>query len=193
MANENIDTSEFQFKGKHADYVRKLTSELDTRTKFKIFQYNVDVLIFAPIVGMIYGRKANVDTDNSINPIKINYQQLTSRSSVLDYNKELILLLNKKDSIDVNERINKAFRYIYDNKEETKYKKEECEKEYLEYVLGGVEVVFEKIMENNSPRDIDDYIDNLFEFVSDIKEKASASMSDDELFNLCMSAENRQN
>lgn len=47
---DNIDTSEFSFKGKHADYVRKLTSELDTRTKFKIFQYNVDVLIFAPIV-----------------------------------------------------------------------------------------------------------------------------------------------
>lgn len=47
---ENIDTSEFSFKGKHADYVRKLTSELDTRTKFKIFQYNVEVLIFAPIV-----------------------------------------------------------------------------------------------------------------------------------------------
>ena len=35
---DEIDTSEFQFKGKHADYVRKLTSEIDTRTKFKIFQ-----------------------------------------------------------------------------------------------------------------------------------------------------------
>lgn len=50
MTIENIDTSEFLFKGKHADYVRKLTSELDTRTKFKIFQYNVEVLILAPIV-----------------------------------------------------------------------------------------------------------------------------------------------
>ena len=49
---DEIDTSEFQFKGKHADYVRKLTSEIDTRTKFKIFQYNVDVLVLAPIVGM---------------------------------------------------------------------------------------------------------------------------------------------
>ena len=71
MADE-IDTSEFQFKGRHADYVRKLTSEIDTSAKFKIFQYNVDVLIFAPIVGMIYGRKSDVDNDNSINPIKIN-------------------------------------------------------------------------------------------------------------------------
>ena len=191
MADE-IDTSEFQFKGRHADYVRKLTSEIDTSAKFKIFQYNVDVLIFAPIVGMIYGRKSDVDNDNSINPIKINFQQLTKRSSALDYNKELILLLNKKDSIDVNERINKAFRYLYDEKEENREKKEKCEEEYLEYVLGGVVVLYEKIMEYNSPRNIEDYIDNLFEFVTDIKERASSVMSDDELYNLCLSAENKQ-
>lgn len=193
MAVENIDTSEFSFRGKHADYVRKLTSELDTRTKFKIFQYNVDVLIFAPIVGMIYGRKASVDNNSSINPIKINYQQLTSRSSILDYNKELVLLLNKKESIDINERINKAFRYIYDNKEKYKSYKEECEMEYLEYVLGGVEVLFEKIMQENNPKDIDEYLDNLFEFVTDIKEKLTSTVSDDELYNLCLRAENKQN
>lgn len=142
---------------------------------------------------MIYGRRASVDNNASISPIKINYQQLTSRSSALDYNKELILLLNKKDSIDVNERINKAFRYIYDNKEEHQDKKEECEKEYLEYILGGVEVLYEKIMENNEPRDIDEYLDNIFEFVTEIKERASSEMSDDELYNLCLSAENKQN
>lgn len=142
---------------------------------------------------MIYGRKALVDNNASINPIKINYQQLTSRSSVLDYNKELILLLNKKETIDVNERINKAFRYIYDNKEENQHKKEECEKEYLEYILGGVEVLYEKIMENNEPRDIDEYLDNIYEFVTEIKDRSNSEMSDDELYNLCLSAENKQN
>ena len=162
---DEIDTSEFQFKGKHADYVRKLTSEIDTRTKFKIFQYNVDVLVLAPIVGMIYGRSSSIDNDNSINSVKINYQQLTNRSSSINYNKELILLLNRRENIDINERINRAFRYIYDEKEEMKAKKEECEKEYIEYVLGGVEVLFEKIMINNDPKNIDDYIDNLFSFV----------------------------
>lgn len=193
MDTENKDTKEFLFKGKHADYVRRLTSELDTRTKFKIFQYNVDVLIFAPIVGMLYGRKSSVDNNKDINPLKINYQQLDSRSSILDYNKELILLLNNKDSIDVNERINKAFRYIYDNNEENKARKEECENEYLGYILGGVEVLYEKIMETNNPREIDDYLDNIFEFVSDVKDKESNTISDDELYNLCISAENKQN
>lgn len=142
---------------------------------------------------MIYGRKALVDNNASINPIKINYQQLTSRSSVLDYNKELILLLNKKETIDVNERINKAFRYIYDNKEENQNKKEECEKEYLEYILGGVEILYEKIMENNEPREIDEYLDNIYEFVTEIKDRSNSEMSDDELYNLCLSAENKQN
>lgn len=189
---DEIDTSEFQFKGKHADYVRKLTSEIDTRTKFKIFQYNVDVLVLAPIVGMIYGRSSSIDNDNSINSVKINYQQLTNRSSSINYNKELILLLNRRENIDINERINRAFRYIYDEKEEMKAKKEECEKEYIEYVLGGVEVLFEKIMINNDPKNIDDYIDNLFSFVSDIKERMSSIVSDDELYKLCLNAENRQ-
>ena len=189
---DEIDTSEFQFKGKHADYVRKLTSEIDTRTKFKIFQYNVDVLVLAPIVGMIYGRSSSIDNDNSINSVKINYQQLTNRSSSINYNKELILLLNRRENIDINERINRAFRYIYDEKEEMQAKKEECEKEYIEYVLGGVEVLFEKIMLNNDPKNIDDYIDNLFSFVSDIKERMSSIVSDDELYKLCLNAENRQ-
>ena len=189
---DEIDTSEFQFKGKHADYVRKLTSEIDTRTKFKIFQYNVDVLVLAPIVGMIYGRSSSIDNDNSINSVKINYQQLTNRSSSINYNKEFILLLNRRENIDINERINRAFRYIYDEKEEMKAKKEECEKEYIEYVLGGVEVLFEKIMINNDPKNIDDYIDNLFSFVSDIKERMSSIVSDDELYKLCLNAENRQ-
>lgn len=189
---DEIDTSEFQFKGKHADYVRKLTSEIDTRTKFKIFQYNVDVLVLAPIVGMIYGRSSSIDNDNSINSVKINYQQLTNRSSSINYNKELILLLNRRENIDINERINRAFRYIYDEKEEMKAKKEECEKEYIEYVLGGVEVLFEKIMIKNDPKNIDDYIDNLFSFVSDIKERMSSIVSDDELYKLCLNAENRQ-
>ena len=43
--SEVIDTSEFQFKGKHAEYVFKLTSEIDTRTKFRIFQRNIDLLL----------------------------------------------------------------------------------------------------------------------------------------------------
>lgn len=191
MNDEVIDTSEFQFKGKHAEYVNKLTSIMDTRSNFSIFNYNVDVLIIAPIVGKLYGRKAKVDNDNSIKPIKINFQQLTSRSSFLDYNKELILLLSKKDSTDIQERIDKAFRYIYDNKEENKEKRKECEEEYLEYILGGVEVLYEKIMQD--ARTIDDYIDNMYEFINDVQSIiGTEEMTEDELFNLCMKAENSQ-
>lgn len=190
--SEVIDTSEFVFKGKHAEYLTKLTSEIDTRTKFKIFQRNVDVLIFAPIVGMIYGRKSKIDYNNSIKDKSINYQQLTRESSTLNYNKELVLLLSNKDEIDVNERINKAFRYIYDDREEYKEKKEQCENEYMEYVLGGVEVLYEKIM--TDAKTVEDYIDNIFGFIKDIKEKSSATaIDDDELFNLCFKAENKQN
>ena len=191
--SEVIDTSEFQFKGKHAEYVFKLTSEIDTRTKFRIFQRNIDVLIFASIVGKLYGKRSKVDNNTSIKPVKINYQQLTRESSVLDYNKELILLLNSRDeNNDINGRINKTFRYIYDNKQEYQDKKIECEQEYLEFVLGGVEILYEKIMSN--AKTIDDYIDNIYEFIEDIQEIiGSSKMEDDELYNLCMKAEKNQN
>lgn len=189
---ENIETSQFAFKGKHAGYVVKLTSKIDTRTEFKIFRRNIDVLIFAPIVGMIYGRKSKIDHASDITERDINYEQLTRESSTLNYNKELVLLLNKKDQIEVDERINKAFRYIYDNREDYKEKKKLCESEYMEYILGGVEVLYEKLMED--AKTIEDYIDNMFNFIKEIKEKKNAfAMDDDELFNLCFKAESNQN
>ena len=188
----NVDTSEFVFKGKHAEYVVKLTSKIDTRTEFKIFKRNIDVLIFAPIVGMIYGRRSKIDHDNTIKDRDINYQQLVRESPTLNYNKELVLLLNKKDQIEVDERINKAFRYIYDNREDYKDKKELCESEYMEYILGGVEVLYEKLMED--AKTIEDYVDNMFNFIKEIKDKKNAfEMDDDELFNLCFKAESNQN
>ena len=75
MNSEYIDTSEFQFKGKHAEYVSRLTSEFD-KNKFKVFNRNIDVLIFSSIVGFLYNRRAEIDNNNEIRPVKINFQQL---------------------------------------------------------------------------------------------------------------------
>ncbi len=52
-----IFDKEFQFKGKHAEYVSQLTQEVDTRTKFSIFERNIDVFIFAPIVRLYLWKK----------------------------------------------------------------------------------------------------------------------------------------
>ena len=52
-----IFDKEFLFKGKHAEYLSQLTQQIDTRTKYAVFERNVDVLIFAPIVRIFVWRK----------------------------------------------------------------------------------------------------------------------------------------
>ena len=43
---------DYNFKGRHANIVTQLTTEIDSDTKFKLFERNIDVLIIAPIVGL---------------------------------------------------------------------------------------------------------------------------------------------
>ena len=46
----------------------------------------------------------------------------------------------------------------------------------------------------SNAKTIDDYIDNIYEFIEDIQEIiGSSKMEDDELYNLCMKAEKNQN
>ena len=118
--------NDYVFKGKHANMVTRLTSEIDSETKFKLFDRNVDVLIIAPIVGFLYGRTArrdeSVQTDNVK---KNNYQQMSNESDNLKFNYQLIMLLHNKDKIAIEQRLNRAFRYTKDSPEI-----EECYKIY---------------------------------------------------------------
>ena len=47
---------EYLFRGRHAERVNILTAKFDDSTK--LFERNFDVYIMAPIVGFLYGRKA---------------------------------------------------------------------------------------------------------------------------------------
>lgn len=186
MEENYIDTSEFQFKGKHAEYVSALTNELDTRTKFKIFQRNIDVLIFSSIIGFLYNRKSDVDNTSS-KVVKINFQQLVREQNILQYNYELLMLLNKKEEVNLDERLDKAFRYHNDKSD----KSQDSQKEYIKYVLGGVEILYEKILEKAVTTD--DYIDNLYSFIEEINDRYNKNINTDELFNMCNKARENQN
>ena len=51
---------EYSFRGKHCDYVIKLTAEYDGK-RHKLFPTNYDVYEIAPIIGFLYGRQAELD------------------------------------------------------------------------------------------------------------------------------------
>lgn len=172
--------NDYIFKGKHANMVTRLTSEIDSETKFKLFDRNVDVLIIAPIVGFLYGRTAwrdeSVQTDNVK---KINYQQMSNESDNLKFNYQLIMLLHNKDKIAIEQRLNRAFRYTKDSPEI-----EECYKIYEQYILGGIEVLDEKLLVDAT--NVDDYINNIYNFINDYNDRYNKTISEEDILKLCM-------
>ena len=155
---------EYSFRGRHAERVNKLTAKFDESTK--LFERNFDVYIMAPIVGFLYGRKADIDksTDETT---KIFTEMLMKEKPNLMFNYRLIMLLDKNNEPELEKRIDKAFR-LYE-KEEAKPDEELFE----QYVRGGVDILYEKLIENaNSP---EDYIKNLYDFMEEFDDRYNVS------------------
>ena len=87
---------EYSFKGSHAEKVSKLTAKFDETTS--LFERNFDVYMMAPIVGFLYGRKADLDK-NSNETTKIFPDILMREKDNLMFNYRLIMLLDGCDSI----------------------------------------------------------------------------------------------
>ena len=168
---------EYSFRGKHAEYVIKLTADYDSK-HHKLFQTNYDVYAIAPIVGFLYQRKAGLDkTGETTN---IFPDKLMKEKPNLLFNYRLIMLLDEKNEKDFNERINKAFRY-YDTE-----KAISDEDLYENYVRGGIEVLFEKLIQSASGTE--DYLKNLYDFMEEFDERYNDTVSTDEIIDLCQLA-----
>lgn len=172
---------DYNFKGKHASIVTQLTTEIDSDTKFKLFERNIDVLIIAPIVGYLYGKMSNRDEDGPTtdNVKKINFDQMNRESKTLNFNYELIMLLHNKDKLSIEDRLDNAFRFNSEAPE-----KEECNKIFEQYVLGGIEVLGDKLLKDATT--IDDYINNIYNFISEYNDRYNKTISEEEILNLCM-------
>lgn len=173
--------NDYVFKGKHANIVTRLTTEIDNETKFKLFDRNVDVLIIAPIIGFLYGRTAQKDESAQTDNVKkINYQQMSNESDNLKFNYQLIMLLHDKEKISIEQRLNRAFRYTKDSPEIA-----ECYKIYEQYILGGIEILGEKLLVDATS--VDDYINNIYNFIDDYNDRYNKTISEEDILRLCMS------
>lgn len=169
---------EYSFKGIHAEKVVKLTAEFD-KSGNKLFARNYDVYLLAPIVGFLYNVKSDIDRegDKTIKPTKIFPDILMKNKDDLLFNYRLIMLLDKNNEADFEERVNKAFRY-YGSKDVIN-----DELLYEEYVRGGVDKIYEKIFHN--AQSSDDYLKNLFLFVDEIEERYNSDIDKDSIIELC--------
>lgn len=164
---------EYSFRGKHAEKVIKLTAEFDSFNK--LFIRNFDVYMVAPIIGFLYGRKA--DLDISTETTKIFPDILIREVQNLKFNYRLIMLLDKENEPNLDERVNKAFRYY------GSIKALPDEQLYEQYVRGGVDVLYEKLIETTSNNE--DYLKNLYDFFEEFDGRYNQAISTDSILDLC--------
>ncbi len=172
---------QYRFKGRHAYRADMLTNIIDPITKFKVFNRNIDVYINAPLIGFLYNRKAELDSlknpeTNQVYDESIFDQQIINASEHLTFNYQLIMLLDKNYEPDEEARINKAFRNIGKDKQD--------EELFDSYVRGGVDVLYEKILEN-AGGDTDKIINNLYDFMDDFNEMFNKTIDANKLISLC--------
>lgn len=169
---------QYRFTGTHAKMVKELTSGFDESGKLRLFKRNLDVYINAPIIGFINKRKGQKNTDNDIADVSILGDQLIGESSNLEYVFRLILLLDEEYEPDKTKRLDKAFRYFGKGESENDLKL------FDEYVLGGVEVFHEKLIQTSSGTF--DYIAHLYDFIADFSELTNRNIASKDIVSLCV-------
>ena len=164
---------EYYFKGIHAEYVNNLTKEYDDM-KHCLFKRNYDVYLLAPIIGFLYQRKSELNSQKEYKPTSIFGDMLIKNIDDLMFNYRLIMLLDKNYEPDIEKRVEKAFRG--DNNEEDINL-------YESYVRGGVEVLYEKLMKDvTSP---DGYVVRLYEFLEEFDTRYNQEIDMESLMDLC--------
>lgn len=167
---------QYRFFGSHAEKVNALTSIFDEASKAKLFERNLDVYINAPLIGFLYKRKATRDrTDNGIAPQNIFPEQMTNASDRSKYNLRLILLLDTEYEPDAEKRLDRAFRHLGQDDADLDL--------FDAYVLGGVEVLYEKLIAGGT--DPSDYMGRMFDFLEEFHERFNEEISNEDILTLC--------
>ena len=168
---------QYRFTGSHAEKVNALTAIFDEESKAKLFERNLDVYINAPLIGFLYRRKAVKNTDGETSSQSIFPEQMINASDQLKYNLRLILLLDTEHEPDEAKRLDKAFRH---------FGQEDDLALFDQYVLGGVDVLYEKLVEGCG--EPSDYIDHLYDFLEEFNDRYNSDISNADILALCRDA-----
>lgn len=171
---------QYRFRGRHAVRVDKLTGVFDSDSKAKLFDRNVDVYANAPLVGFLYGRRADIDNEKNPETNQVYNQNVMGDRVIysqeeLTFNFRLIMLLDKDYEPDEDKRIDKAFRHMGDDPAD--------EERFDSYVRGGVDVLYEKLIEGASSPD--DFISRLYDFIEEFHERFHEETNVEEILKIC--------
>ena len=171
---------QYRFRGSHAEKVKQLTAAFESIKKTSVFARNVDVYVNAPLIGYLFGRIA--EADNAKNPEtgevynqNVMGDRVMYSSDDLLYNFRLIMLLDEEYEPDEEVRINKAFRVMGKDPKDME--------RFDSYVRGGVDVLYEKIIEGAG--EAEDYVNRLFDFIADFYERFNETVDRGEILEAC--------
>lgn len=172
---------QYRFKGRHALRVDQLTGVFDELSKAKLIDRNVDVYANAPLIGFLYGRTADLaDLKNPETGQVYNQNVMGDRvmysSEELTYNFWLIMLLDANYEPDEEKRIDKAFRHLGQDPAD--------EERFDSYVRGGIDVLYEKLVEGDSTPEA--FANRLYEFIDEFNERFNSEISSDDILQLCV-------
>lgn len=173
MFDKNLEIT-----GKHAEYLRKLTESIDSKNS--IFSAAYIAYKNSSIIGFLYGRKSKKDNSSSAKSITIFLDQLSKIRDDLEFNYKLIMLLDKENEPNFDERLQKAFNHFGSDQAKND------EELFEQYSFGGIEVLYEKIVKDANKSD--DYITNLMSFIQEVNDRYNSSVDSVSLVDLCRTA-----
>ena len=145
--------------GTHASYIKEMKEVAG------LFARNLDIYMLAPIMGFLNNRKGQKNNEGG-EKSTIQAQQLSNVKEDCELVYRLIILLDG-DDIDKDERLNRAFRY--DSDVEKKKEFDNAMEIYNEYVLGGIEYMYETFVAGCV--EVDNYTTKIFEAASDFQDE----------------------
>lgn len=142
-------SNNMKFTGKHADYLRKLAPSKKIGEHImqrpSIFASNIEVLTAAPIIGFMYKRKGKIDKNQNITDNNIFQEQLIKIKKVMLRNYRIILLLDDKENVSAQDRMDRAFKYDRDIE-----RRQDGYNLFMSYLLGGIEVLYEQLLDGST-------------------------------------------
>ncbi len=151
----------YNFKGKHATYVKFLSKTAERLHKgmrtTAVFNHYVDVYLVAPLIGVAYNRKA--EEDNLINDkATIFADAIIQRQENLITAYRLVMLYDDSTNLTDDEKIDRAFKQDSDSD-----KLSDNMELFHSYMRGGVEWLYEQFSGDANTKE--DYLRNIKEVV----------------------------
>lgn len=152
-------TRDILIRGKHARYMQELSPR--NSAEDRTFDRYIDVYLNAAIVGFIYGIKESRDTSTN-DSANMLLDTISKERNNLKFVYETIMLLDNKNNLPDEERLNNAFRNHHQKDSQEHIDNFEA---FNSYVRGGITYLYENISHN--ALDKEKRVENINNFIED--------------------------